>query len=57
MAPLEKSDFNQRASRQDCTLEAMRTQASFDLCAVFPISRFIDRTGALLRVHPIENRS
>jgi len=44
MATLEKSDFDQCASCRNCTLEAMRTQASFDLCAFFPISRFTDRT-------------
>jgi hypothetical protein len=37
MAALEKSDFNQCASCRDCALEAMRTQASFDLCASFLI--------------------
>jgi hypothetical protein len=45
MAALEKSDFDQCASCRDCTLEAMRTQASFDLCAPFPISRFTDSTA------------
>jgi len=38
MATLEKSDIDQCASRRDCTLEANSTQASFDLCAFFPIS-------------------
>jgi hypothetical protein len=38
MATLEKSDFDQCVSCRDCTLEAMRTQASSDLCAFFPIS-------------------
>jgi hypothetical protein len=47
MAALEKSDFDQCASCRDCTLEAMRTQASFDLCAFFPISRFTDCNGDL----------
>jgi hypothetical protein len=45
MATLEKSDFDQCASCRDCTLESMRTQASFDLCAFFPISRFTDSTA------------
>jgi hypothetical protein len=40
MAALEKFDFDQCASYRDGTLEAMRTQASFNLCAFFPISRF-----------------
>jgi hypothetical protein len=30
MATLEKSDFDQCASCRNCTLEAMRTQGSFD---------------------------
>jgi hypothetical protein len=47
MATLEKSDFDQCASCRDCALEAMRTQASFDLCAFFPISRFTDSTGGV----------
>jgi hypothetical protein len=42
---LEKSDFDQCASCRNCTLEAMRTQGSFDLCAFFPISRFTDCTS------------
>ena len=45
MAALEKSDFDQCASCRNCTLESMRTQASFDLCAPFPISRFTDSTA------------
>ena len=45
MATLEKSDIDQCASCRDCTLEANSTQASFDLCAYFPISRSTDCTG------------
>jgi hypothetical protein len=45
MRVLEKSDFHQCASCRDPTLEAMRTQASFDLYAFFPVSRFTDCTN------------